>query len=265
MNTVSLIRKIFYSSPFFHFGFSFESSLFSLGQSHLCFIRHAILFTEAIPAVSVLQTLIYGKSIHVPLGLLNRQHLCAISRTHGVCPSACKCVLFEEVNGLTRKMMADLLKPSCDSRLPWQEAPPWSLILPFLRKAAPSSRPSRPGEAGLIPKSAATTAFTWRWRGGVTRWSASGSNFSISPLVLALHEIKKLVMSKHKKLVMSVASWMTGSQNWREEIPLHFLLYLLNFDSCEVLSILNTKIKKGSYKDNRRNPLYSFTVAVPNI
>lgn len=113
--------------------------------------------------------LIYEKSIHALLGHLNRQHLFAISWTYRVCPSAYKCTLFKMINDLTRKLIANLLKTSYDSRLLLQEAPPWLLISPFLRKVAPSLRPSRPGEAGLIPKFAVTTAFTWQWRGGVTR------------------------------------------------------------------------------------------------
>lgn len=161
MNKVFLRRKIFESSPFFHLGFFLVVTLFSLHQSHFLFVRYVILLTEGIPAVLTLQALIYGKSIHIPLGLLNRQHFCAISWTHQVCSNACKCILFKKINDLTRKLMANLLKPSCNFRLPWQEAPPQSLILPFLTKAAPSSRPSRPGEAGLIPKSAVTTAFMW--------------------------------------------------------------------------------------------------------
>lgn len=161
----------------FPFWFYFTAFTVFFGQSRFHFIRRVILFAEAIPALLILQTLIYGTSIHVSLGLLNRQHLCAISWTHQVCPSACECLLFKGINDSARKLMANLLKLFCDCRLPWQAAPPWSLILPFLTKATPSSRPSRPGEAGLIPKSAVTTAFMWRWHGGVSRWTTGGASF----------------------------------------------------------------------------------------
>lgn len=58
-------------------------------------------------------------------------------------------------------------------------------------------------------------AVTW-WSDQVNQqqgWGVGVVFLPFSPLALALCKIKKLVMSKHKKLVISLASWVTGSQN----------------------------------------------------